>query len=300
MTPARSARLALGRPLDLVATLAPLRHGRGDRTTLLAPGEAWLAFRTASGPATLRLVVESRASLRVTAWGDGADAAVDGSAALIGEDDDPDRLVCQHPILRDLQRRNPGLRLPRTGRVLHALVPTVLEQKVTGTEAFRAYAALLRVHGAPAPGPNPDLRLPPGPERLTALPYHAFHPLGIERRRADVIRRAAGRAAWLEGIAPEVTARRLRSLPGIGEWTVAEVLRSAFGDPDAVSVGDYHVPNMVAWALAGEPRADDARMLELLEPYRGQRGRVQRLLEIGRVIAPRYGPRMAPRAIAAI
>ena len=133
------------------------------------------------------------------------------------------------------------------------------------------------------------------------LPYHAFHPIGIERRRAEVVRRAASRASWLEGStsADEAT-RRLISLPGIGPWTAAEAVRSAFGDPDAVSVGDYHLPNAVAWALAGEPRADDTRMLELLEPYRGQRGRVQRLLEVGRVVAPRYGPRMAPRRIAAI
>jgi 3-methyladenine DNA glycosylase/8-oxoguanine DNA glycosylase len=125
--------------------------------------------------------------------------------------------------------------------------------------------------------------------------------MGVERRRADVIRRAAARGAWLEGASDAAQAtRRLTSLAGIGPWTAAEVVRSAFGDPDAVSVGDFHIPNMVAWALAGEPRADDARMLELLEPYRGQRGRVQRYLEVGRVTAPRYGPRMAPRSIATI
>jgi len=208
--------------------------------------------------------------------------------------------VARHPIIRDLQRQHPGLRLPRSGRVLHALVPSVFEQKITGTEAFRAYAALLRVHGEPAPGPH-GLLLPPSAEALAVLPYHAFHPIGIERRRAEVVRRAASRASWLEGStsADEAT-RRLISLPGIGPWTAAEAVRSAFGDPDAVSVGDYHLPNAVAWALAGEPRADDTRMLELLEPYRGQRGRVQRLLEVGRVVAPRYGPRMAPRRIAAI
>jgi len=219
---------------------------------------------------------------------------------LIGEDDDPDRLVARHPIVRELQRRHVGLRLPRTGRVLHALVPTVFEQKITGIEAFRAYAALLRVHGEPAPGPA-GLLLPPDPNRLASLPYHAYHPIGIERRRAEVLRRAAARAAWLESSATaEEATRRLTSLPGIGPWTAAEVVRSAFGDPDAVSVGDYHLPNIVAWALAGEPRADDARMLELLEPYRGQRGRVQRLLEVGRVTAPRYGPRTPPRRISAI
>jgi 3-methyladenine DNA glycosylase/8-oxoguanine DNA glycosylase len=89
-------------------------------------------------------------------------------------------------------------------------------------------------------------------------------------------------------------------LPGVGPWTAAEVALRALGDTDAVSVGDFHIPNMVAWALAREPRATDARMLELLEPYRGQRGRVIRLLEAAGVAAPRFGPRMSPRAIAAI
>ena len=292
--------LDLRGPLDLPATLGPLAHGRGDRTIRLGRGEAWLAFRTPGGPATLRLRHSSPVRLDASAWGPGAEHALDGAALLVGEEDRPEALTAVHPILRRLQRENPGLRLPRTGRVFHALLPSVLEQKVTGTEAFRAYAALLRHYGEPAPGPG-DLYLPPAPATLAGLPYHAFHPFGVERRRADVIRRAAARASWLDaaGSAAEATAR-LRSLPGIGAWTAAEVVRCAFGDPDAVSVGDYHIPNTVAWALAREPRADDARMLELLEPYRGQRGRVQRLLEVGGIVAPRYGPRMAPRSIAAI
>ncbi len=293
-------RLALQRPLDLGTTLGPLVHGRGDRTIRIGRGEAWLAFRTPDGPVTLRLVIEGPAVLRAAAWGDGAARALDGVPELVGEADRPEDFVAQHRVLREIERRNPGMRMARTRRVLHALVPAVLEQKVTGTEAFRSYAALLRRYGEPAPGPG-DLLLPPAPETLAGLPYHAFHPLGIERRRADIIRRAADRAAWLEAATTaEEAERRLRSLAGVGPWTVAEVLRSAFGDPDAVSVGDFHIPNSVAWALAGEPRAGDARMLELLEPYRGQRGRVQRLLEVGRVVAPRRGPRLAPRSIAAI
>lgn len=291
--------LALREAVDLGTTLGPLVHGRGDRTIHLRRNEAWLAFRTPDGPASLHLVVDG-AVLHAAAWGDGATSALDGAGALIGEHDDPSALVAHHRVIRDLQRRHTGLRMPRTGRILHALVPSVLEQKVTGTEAFRSYAELLRRYGEPAPGPV-NLLLPPTPETLAALPYHAFHPLGVERRRADVIRRAAARATWLEAAADANEARRrLGSFIGIGPWTIAEVLRSAFGDPDAVSVGDFHIPNSVSWALAGEPRGDDARMLELLEPYRGQRGRVQRLLEIGRVVAPRYGPRMAPRSIAAI
>lgn len=290
----------LRRPLDLAETLAPLVHGRGDRTIRLARGEAALALRTPDGPATLLLRLESESVLMASAWGDGAEHAVGSAAELVGEDDRPELFEPRHAVLVDLVRRHPGLRLPRTRRVLHALVPAILEQKVTGTEAFRSYAALLRRYGEPAPGPI-SLLLPPGPPTLASLPYHAFHPLGIERRRADVIRHAASRAAALESAptAPE-TARRLGSLRGIGPWTVAEVMRIAFGDPDAISIGDFHVPNTVAWALAGEARADDARMLELLEPYRGQRGRVQRLLEAGAIVAPRRGPRFAPRSIARI
>lgn len=291
--------IALRRPLDLGRTLWPLRHGLGDRSVRLLTNEAWLAARTPDGPATVRLL-RVGGTVRAQAWGDGAEPMLDDVPALIGEYDEPDALVARHSILRQLQRRHEGLRLPRSGRVFHALVPSVFEQKITGTEAFRAYAALLRAHGEAAPGPG-ALVLPPGPETLAALPYHAFHPIGIERRRAEVIRRAAARATWLESSAsPGEATRRLTSLPGIGPWTAAEVVRSAFGDPDAISVGDYHVPSMVSWALAGEPRADDARMLELLEPYRGQRGRVQRLLEVGRVLPPRFGPRMAPRRIATI
>ena len=297
----RGARqLELRAPLDLARTLAPLVHGRGDRTIRLSAREASLTFRTADGPATVRVEVEGECRIGVAAWGPGAEQALSSATSLIGERDSPEAFVAHHPVMRRLQRANPGLRLPRSGRVFHALVPSILEQKVTGTEAFRSYGALLRRYGEDAPGPG-ELLLPPTPQTLATLPYHAFHPLGIERRRADVIRRAAARAAWLEAATDAADAtRRLTSLPGIGAWTAAEVVRSAFGDPDAVSVGDFHVPNMVAWALAGEPRADDARMLELLEPYRGQRGRVQRLLEVGRVLAPRYGPRMAPRSIATI
>jgi 3-methyladenine DNA glycosylase/8-oxoguanine DNA glycosylase len=297
-------RVRLRAPLDLPETLGPLVHGRGDRTIRVTRRDAWLAHRTPGGPATLHLRLEASDLLAAEAWGAGSEHALAGVPDLVGEHDEPERLVARHPVVRELQRRHPGLRLPRSGRVLAALVPTILEQKVTGTEALRAYAALLARYGEPAPGPAPiagALRLPPPPELLAGLPYHAFHPLGVERRRADVIRRAASRAAWLEGAAtPEEAGRRLGSLPGIGPWTVAEVRRSAFGDPDAVSVGDYHVPNIVSWALAGEPRGSDERMLELLEPYLGQRGRVQRLLEVGRITAPRYGSRMAPRSIASI
>lgn len=287
-------------PLDLAQTLSPLVHGRGDLTVSLQSNEAWLALRTPDGPTTLRL---RAGAVRVTctAWGDGAERALDLAPSIIGEDDEPDRLVAHHAVVADLARRHRGLRLPATHQVFAALVPAVLEQKVTGMEAFRSYAAMLRAHGEPAPGPESGLRLPPDPQRLAAMPYHHWHRFGVERRRANAIRGAAARASWLASSADSAELdRRLRSLPGIGPWTSAEVRRVALGDPDAFSIGDYHLPNMVAWALAGEPRATEARMLELLGPYQGQRGRVQRLLEVGRVFAPRRGARMPLRRISAI
>jgi 3-methyladenine DNA glycosylase/8-oxoguanine DNA glycosylase len=228
--------------------------------------------------------------------------------ALLGLDDDPAVLVPRHPVLADAVRRLPGVRIGRSGGVLEALVPAILEQKITGDEARHTYRALLRAYGEPAPG-QPGLRLQPAPEVLATLPYHAFHPLGLERRRAELIRAVAREAPRLErlgtlasrpGEGLDAAYAALRRFPGIGPWTAAEVGIRALGDPDAVSVGDFHLPNLVCWALAGERRGTDERMLELLEPYRGQRGRVVRLLELSGIRSPRYGPRTASRRIAGI
>jgi 3-methyladenine DNA glycosylase/8-oxoguanine DNA glycosylase len=292
-----STSIRLDVPLDLVRTLAPVAHGRGDPTIRFAAGLVWRTTRTPDGPATLRLAFAGD-RVEAAAWGRGAEAVIEGVAGLIGLNDDPAALEPRHRLIADLVHRFPGLRLPRTGRSFEALLPAICEQKVTGDEARAAFRAIVYRHGEPAPGPAPTgMRVPPAPSVLAGLPYFAFHPLGLERRRADVVVRAARLAPRLEGAPLDEAKRLLLATPGIGAWTVAETTRLAHGDPDAVSVGDYHIPNLVAWALAGEPRADDARMLELLDPYRGQRGRVQRLLEASGIRAPRYGPRLAPRRI---
>lgn len=287
-------------PLDLRRTLAPLRRGPGDRTIRFAANRAWRATRTPDGPATVAIEHVGE-SLRVEAWGPGADRALDGVPALLGFDQQPALFVGPHPTISHLGRRFPGIRIPQSGAVLESLVPAILEQKVIGEEARRSWFQLIWRHGEAAPGPSElGLRLPPAPARLAALPYYAFHPLGVERRRADLIRRVASRAAWFEAIVDLPTAdayARLTAVPGIGPWTAAEVGVRALGDVDAVSVGDFHLPNLVSFALAGEPRGTDARMLELLEPYRGQRARVIRWLESSGISAPRYGPRLAFRRI---
>lgn len=290
--------LALRAPIDLALTMGPIAHGRGDPTIRFAPDGIWRATRTPAGPATLRLRAID-GGVEVAAWGPGAADAVEGAADLIGAHDDPSPLIPRHRLIAELVRRLPGLRLIRTNRPFEALLPAICEQKVAGVEARAAFRGMIAAHGEPAPGPA-ELRLPPAPATLAALPYFAFHRFGLERRRADLIRRAAQLAPRIERASPAEAYARLGAVPGIGPWTLAEVGRIAFGDPDALSVSDYHLPNVVAWALAREPRADDARMLELLEPYRGQRGRVQRLLEASGIQAPRYGPRMAPQRFAEI
>ena len=296
-----SRTIPLDRPLDLRLTLAPHLRGTADPAMRLGRDRAIRATRTPDGPATIALTLDGE-RLHVEAWGPGADRALDGAPALAGIDDGRDGFAPANRLLADLDRRMPGLRIGRSGAVLEALIPAILEQKVTGAESRRAYRGIITRWGEAAPGPF-GLRLLPPPEVLARLPYEAFHPIGLERRRADLIRSVALRAARFEEIVdlPLPGAyRRLMALPGLGPWTAAEVALRALGDADAVSVGDYHIPSMVGFALAGERKATDARMLELLAPYRGQRGRVIRLLEASGIRPPARGPRMSVRSIAAI
>ncbi len=291
-------RLRVTGPLHLGLTLGPFRRGGADPASRFDGEGFWRATRTPEGPATERVSFDGTGVI-VEAWGAGAGWLLEAAPALVGLNDDPAVFRAVHPVVRDLHRRMPGLRLGRTGAVMEALFPSILEQKVSGKEAWLAYAAIVRRYGEAAPGPA-GLRLPPTPERLAGIPSYDLHPLGVERRRAETLRRACVAARRMEetvSMGFEDAHRRFRMIPGVGVWTAAEVARVALGDPDAVSVGDYHLKNQVAWVLAGEPRATDERMLELLEPYRGQRARAVRLIEASGITAPRYGPRRPIRRL---
>ena len=299
--------LAVPGPLDLGLTLAPLRRGRADQCTQIGRREVWRASRTPDGPVTLHLHHARPDRVVARAWGPGRDWALEHASDLIGLGDDPtalDPLLAasdgpERRLLDRLHRTHPGLRIPCSLAVAEAATPTVLEQRVTGPNAWRSYRALVRDHGEPPPF-APDLpvalRLPPAPDVLGALASWEFHRLGVERRRADTIRRVGRVARRLDAAAPRGPAeagRVLGSIAGIGPWTVAEVSRVALGDADAVSVGDFHLPHQVAWVFRGKARSDDAELLELLEPYAGQRGRVVRLVGLSGISAPARGPRRA-------
>jgi 3-methyladenine DNA glycosylase/8-oxoguanine DNA glycosylase len=313
----RSWQLAF--PVDMQLVLGVHRRGPHDPAYRAdASGAIWRTCLTPDGPATLRVTGQAGSKpagsgavapaqpagppggtqVTATAWGTGASWALDRLPDLLGAGDDPAAFAPAHPRLRELAARYPGLRLGRSWRVLEALVPAVLEQKVVGIEAARAWRRLLTWYGTSAPGPAPaGMRVFPPAGTWLAIPSWDWHRAGVEGIRAATIRGAARVASALEQISactPDEADRRLRSLPGIGPWTSAEIRQRAFGDPDAVSVGDYHLPAQVGWTLASRPTDDDG-MLALLAPYAGQRHRAARLIEIGAAGPPRRGPRMPAR-----
>jgi 3-methyladenine DNA glycosylase/8-oxoguanine DNA glycosylase len=306
----RSRTVRLVGPYDLRRSLGVLCHGRRDPTARLDGRTLWRATHTPAGAAAEAVVADpGGTSVTAYAWGPGADWLLEHLPDLIGAPThDFDRLVTADPgpdrpigwdAVAAMARRRTGIRIPRSRAVVEACVPTVLEQKVTGLEAKRSYRELVVALGAPGPAGVRGLRLPPTPVALATAPSWAMHRFGIERKRADTIRRVGASARRLEeavGMTPVDARRRLTALPGLGPWSVAEIGLVALGDADAVSVGDFHLPNQVAWALAGIARGDDRLMLELLEPWRGHRGRVLRLLVAEGITAPRFGPRMPVRS----
>lgn len=297
--PEVSRSLTLPFPLDVRGVLAPLRRGRGDPCLRHDEGgRTWVAANTPDGSGTLVLRVRGDGTVEARAWGDGAGFLLDGLPALLGAADDDTGFVAHHDVVAEARRRSPLLRLTSTGRVWDALVPAVLEQKVTTHEARRSWRELCRWFGEPAPGPAPaGLRVPPSAAAIRSVTEWQWHRAGVDLRRRTTLVAAARVASRLERAAAlrgERGRALLRAVPGIGVWTAAEIAQRAWGDPDAVSFGDFHVPSIVGYALLGRP-LDDEGMAEVLAPYAPQRQRVVRYLEAAGHTRPRFGPRYPVR-----
>lgn len=302
VAPGRSRTWAPGVPLDLGLVLGPLRRGPGDPTFRAAPdGSVWKASRTPAGPGTLR-VASRDGVVRGEAWGPGAEWLLEQLPELLGSADDPEVFAPRHRVVALTRHRRPGLRLTRTGLVMESLIPSVLEQKVTTDEAYRAWRLLVRKFGEPAPGPGggdggavPGLFVVPAARDWALIPSWEWHRAGVDNKRASTILRAvrvAGRLEEAMALDPERARARLEVVPGVGPWTSAEVVQRSHGAADAVTVGDLHLPGIVGFALAGDRDADDDVMLSLLEPYAGQRHRAARLILLSGRVPGRRGPRM--------
>jgi 3-methyladenine DNA glycosylase/8-oxoguanine DNA glycosylase len=290
--PVESRSVAIeGRPLDLRRTLRPL-HGH------FAEDGWWLPARTPEGTGSLR-IRRTREDLIGEAWGDGSGWLLARLGSIAGLDDDPSGFVTQDPLVAELHRTHPGDRFGRTDLVFPALLVAICAQKVTSTEARNSMRGLRVAFSTTAPGPNDRLRLPPDPDEMAETPYHVFHTLHLEKRRADLIRSVSRRAARIQGLiasSPAKAAQVLESIPGIARWTTAKTLEISHGDPDQVAVGDFHFKHIVVHHMTGRDRGTDDEMLDLLEPFRPHRGRVIRLLHtLGH--PPKFGPRMSPRNI---
>ena len=297
--------LTFAGPASPEHTLAPLRRGPGDPCFQIDAERAiWRTSLQASGPVTARLARTGPASVHCQAWGEGAEEFVADLPALLGAADSVADFRPTHPTVVAAQARVPHLRLGRTGRVLEAIIPAVLEQRVQGIDAFRSWRLLITRFGSPAPGPAPErMRVPPSAAQWRAIPSWEFHRANVDPGRMRTLIGCAARAESLERLAsrPPAAARAaLMSLPGVGEWTAAEVAQRALGDPDALSVGDYHLATMIGWTLLGHP-IDDPAMVELLEPMRPHRYRVVRLLEVSRMAySPRRGARLPVQRISGL
>lgn len=293
-----------GRVIDVGATLGWYQRGRRDPTTWIdrvgsgsaGSGRFVRATLTPDGPATMLITWHPGRPIDAETWGPGRDWLLGRVPAVIGDlDGGAAHLESDvHPVVAAACRAGSQVRHGASGTLYHEILPTIIEQRITSIEAKQQWARLCRELGESAPGPFVGLVLPPAPETLWRQPSWWFHPLGIERKRAqpliEVARHASKMWRWAD-LDPVEAGRMLRLIPGIGVWTTGCVLGPAMGDTDAVPVGDYHVKNIIGWNLAGESRATDARMLELLEPYAGQRGRVVRAVLAHGNGAPKHGPK---------
>jgi 3-methyladenine DNA glycosylase/8-oxoguanine DNA glycosylase len=272
--------------------------GPSDPTLRVAGNALAMCLRTPEGPITLE-AAHSPERLDLRLWGPGSEWLEPRLPKMVGIDDRPDLFRPSHPVVREIHRRLGGAHLPRLPRVFDRIIQVVALQLVKSSEGYRAWKRIVQEFGEAAPGPQ-GLVLPPSPETVARLPDSALVAHGVPHKQARTMLRLAGAAGELEAEGEKGTeelTEALSRIRGIGPWTLGYVRGTALGDADAVLPGDYNLPRSIGWVLAGERYADDARMLELLEPFRGHRFRVVKLIWANGVRAPRTRPRRPNRPL---
>ncbi len=285
--------------IDVAAVLGSFGRGRRDPAMHVeADGTIWRTTRTPSGAATLRIAA-SGAGLTLSAWGPGSEWALDAAPSLLGFEDDPagfDGAALPTSLTATWRHYANRWRVPRSRRVVEAMVIATLEQKVTGVQSRRAWQSMLQGIGETAPGPTPrPMRVFPDPAAIRRVPSWTWHAWGVGPHQSATILRVAQAAGRLEEcvtLPAHEAARRMGSIVGVGPWTVAETAQRALGDPDAVSFGDFHLAEAVEYAFTGRSGGTDEGMAELLAPFAGHRYRVQRIVELSGIVRPPRGARM--------
>lgn len=266
--------------IDPALVLAPLAMMRSDPTMTLSPHRAFRATYTPDGVGVIRLTWGDEAGkVTVETFGDGAGWLMGQAPSLIGVRDDPSDFAPNDPSVHRLWTRFKGDRVGATGTVWHDLAWTITQQRVHRTDAARQWRALVHAYGDACEDYD-GLYTPPDPERLARAAPWALRAFDIDERRATALiaaARVAGRLHALADLPYGEAERGLRTIPGVGPWTLACLSAFTWGDPDTVILGDSGIPSLIASMLTGARRADDATMLELLEPYRPHRYRVLRL-----------------------
>lgn len=251
-----------GYDLNLSTTLQ--RFGPRDPTSRRGRGAFVRAFWTASGPCTLALRQDGT-DIEAEMVGPGAAEVREWLPRMFEFAPQELPLPCPHPGLKQLSRRLAGLKVGRVPWVFDVAQAFVLQQRVAFVDAAASHRWLVMRYGQDAPGPL-SLKLPLRPEQWLKVGLNRIQEAEVDPKRAQTLLRIAA-------LGLETDAARLGATRGVGPWTFQSVLGYGLGNPDAVPIGDLHLPRIVALFFAEQPGGDE-RLLELLEPYRGVRFRV--------------------------
>lgn len=215
---------------------------------VVTPGRYVRSFRIRRCPGTVSVEPDAGADrLLVRVRGGGGEAVRQRVRAMFDLNADPGAIAAGlggDPLIADLVRRRPGLRMPGAFDPFELAVRAILGQQVSVAAATRLAGRLVAAFGTALPSgiAEPGLtHLFPEPAQLVEADVSLV--LNMPRARGGAIRGlAAACLAEPDLLAPgpslDAAVARLTALPGIGDWTAHYVAMRALGQADAMPAGD--------------------------------------------------------------